>query len=227
MADVQTFILRPGVGRILTFDCLESENPDFDNDITEHPIERGANITDHKRSVSDKLSITVWVSNTPLSSAQTTRAVESVGVVFQTTALTDAPAGQVGYAENALSILKELRDSGELVVVVTPRRVYSDMMLKRLSPPFDAETGDAAKFILEFKQVRFAELQRKLIARQSSKAATPGGKGKVDIGKQAAKPAGPERAKSVLSSIDGFTNGAVFDHLNNVIDSTAGQIIRP
>lgn len=204
-----SYILRPGIGVALTFDCLESESVDLESEITDHPVEVGANITDHARNKPDRISIVGWISNTPLSTEQKQRAVEALGITIQTTSLEDAPAGVDGYAENARSIIREIKEKHEIVTVVTPSGVYSNMMLERATMPKDYETGDAACFHLEFKQVTFAQLQVEIVKIPADSK----GKGRVNIGKQAAKPTSDEERRSLLHTLGDISTDNDTDNL--------------
>lgn len=55
-----------GSRRIVTFDAIEAEQHESVAEITDHPVEVGANITDHIRPTPDRLSITAYTSNQPL-----------------------------------------------------------------------------------------------------------------------------------------------------------------
>ena len=50
----------------LGFDVTESEALELSSTVTEHPVETGANVTDHVRKNLDKLTLVVFVSNTPI-----------------------------------------------------------------------------------------------------------------------------------------------------------------
>jgi len=53
-------------GRIITFDVIESENHESVAEVTDHPVEVGANISDHIRPLPDRLSLTAYTSNQPI-----------------------------------------------------------------------------------------------------------------------------------------------------------------
>lgn len=199
-----SYILRPGIGVALAFDCLERESLTLENEITDHPVEVGANVTDHARGKPKKHTITGWVSNTPLNSEQTQRAVEALGITIQSSSLEDSPIGVAGYAENAQAIIEELWEKKELVTIVTPSRVISNMMIEHAEMPKDYESGDAACFHIDFKQITFAELQDRIV----TIPADPKGKGKVDVGAQAAKPTSDDERRSLLHTVlDASTDG--------------------
>lgn len=50
----------------LTFDCVVSEQWDEDATVTEHPVEQGADVTDHVRVELRKCELKVWATNEPI-----------------------------------------------------------------------------------------------------------------------------------------------------------------
>jgi hypothetical protein len=55
-----------GTTNWFTFDLVESENWDTGADITEHPVEQGANIADHVRVKLDKCELKIFSTNEPI-----------------------------------------------------------------------------------------------------------------------------------------------------------------
>jgi len=55
-----------GQTKRLYFDATMSEGHEFTAEITEHAVEKGANVTDHVRKNLDRLTLEVMVSNTPI-----------------------------------------------------------------------------------------------------------------------------------------------------------------
>ena len=53
-------------GRIVSFDVIASENHETVAQITDHPVEVGINITDHVRTLPDRVTLVAYVSNTPI-----------------------------------------------------------------------------------------------------------------------------------------------------------------
>lgn len=168
----------------LVLDASVTESHTGEVEVTEHPVEQGANIADHARPKPDSVTIEGIVSNTPLSHAQATRITESQGVTFETTSLADAIAGQAGNAESALATLRDLKDNPRLVTIVTALHTYDSMILISLSVPRDARSGDALRFTATFRQVRLVSNK----TTTQTVAKEPKAKKKVSTGKQVAKP---------------------------------------
>ena len=145
-------------------DAAVSDGYQGDVDVTEHAVETGANIADHARLKSDKVTVEGVVSNTPLTGA-----------------------GVAGRAEAAFGDLIALKNARQLMTVITPRRTYYNMVLESLASTNDAKTGDALRFTATFKQVRLAEVMVKVVQVQ----AEPKANDKKKVGAQVAKNARP------------------------------------
>ena len=163
----------------LAIDCTVTETHTAAATVTEHPVESGANITDHIRPEPLQLSITGIVSDTPLGSKQIQRAIDIGGTSVQVTQQ-ETPTSATGFGRAAWSKLEEIRASGKLVKVVTRDKPYENMALVSLSVPKDARTGGAFAFSAQFKQVR-------IVFNRSTKvvvAKAPKSHKKQDTGKQ-------------------------------------------
>lgn len=57
----------------LTFECVTKYLHENQAEATEHPVERGADVTDHVRVQNAKLTLEVYVTNTPLGDADSPR----------------------------------------------------------------------------------------------------------------------------------------------------------
>lgn len=199
-----TFISRGGFDVLVQLDALESESADHDVEVTDHPVEVGADVSDHARVKPIMLSVQGIISNTPVNRTQQRRVIQTQGFTIQSTAVNGAPAGATGYAEAALERLTTLKEARQLVSVVTPSRVYKDMLLTSMKVPRDAKTGDAVRVALTFKEIRFAEVQR-----LSRKVAEPKGNKKANVGKVPAVPTPPAQERSHLLQIgDAFSGSA-------------------
>lgn len=57
---------KAGPSKSLFFDACTSEGQSFTSTATEHPVETGANVSDHVRKELDRVTIEVFVSNAPI-----------------------------------------------------------------------------------------------------------------------------------------------------------------
>ncbi len=147
---------RAGIG-VVELDCTVSATHSFKVEATEHPVERGAKITDHLRPEPDVVTIEGLVSNTPVSRTQQARAVAAAGGSLTTTAGAASIFGVPGYAEAALAKLLAIKDGGILVTLATELKTYTDMAIVSLDIPRDASTGDALRFSATFKKIVIVE----------------------------------------------------------------------
>lgn len=193
-----TLIYQPTQAKIDTIelDAAISESHTGEVEVTEHPVEQGANVSDHARRKPETLSIEGVVSNTPISRKQNKRAIQSQGKQFTTTAEADTVQGQPGMAESAYTKLLFLKDNAKLITVVTKLRTYSNMVLKHLNVPRDARTGEVLRFTAQFLEIKIVQ-NRTVVLPVELPAAKP----KSNRGKQVAKPAdNPEPYRSAAKS---------------------------
>jgi hypothetical protein len=141
-------------------DACSDESHQLNNTITDHPVEEGFNVTDHSRPDPDVVTLRCFVSNTPLSAQQATRAVQEGSVRFDTTSTAGVTIGnQTGRGQEAFARLKKLRDGGTLIKVITTLRTYESsategMAIQSLSISRTAKNYDGLEFSVTLKQVR-------------------------------------------------------------------------
>lgn len=182
---------RAAIGSV-ELDASVSEVHTADAEITEHPVEAGANISDHIRQKPDTLTMEGLVSNTPLPAPSSDLTFRRTAGSVQFDSRSELEPARAGTAYRDLLSIKE---SGTLVTVVTALRVYERMAIKNLSVPRDVKTGQAVRFTAQLVQVLTVESKTVTVDLVSAKK-------KVSLGKKAAPttPA-PIRAKSVLLGI--------------------------
>lgn len=126
----------------LDLDVTQDEVHEWSNDVTQFPVEIGAQITDHIQPMPDKINITGMISNS------------AIGEV----ALNKIKNGD-DLVQTAFELLRKLMDDRVLVTVYTRYKVYTDMALKSCNIPADSSIGDAISFKLEFVNVRLVNTQ--------------------------------------------------------------------
>jgi hypothetical protein len=142
-------------------DAAITEDHTFESEVTEHPVETGADITDHARAKPVQISLEGIVSNTPIGAVADLRT-----------------EGTLPSAE-ARALMRKIRDDREPITIVSTVRVYKNMMLLSLSESRSAETGEAYRFRATFKEVIFVTN-----ARTTVRVSTPRAKKKVNRGHQ-------------------------------------------
>lgn len=198
-----SLVYRSGPTKIdeVELDCSISESHVGEVEVTEHPVEEGADVADHSRPKPDSLTLEGIVSNTPITRAQRKRAISLLGggAQFESNTTADQKQGVAGYAEAAYAKLRELRESGKLISVVTQIRTYPSMIMTSLTIPRDGKTGDALRFTAVFRRIVVVKNKstKKVVSRE------PKAQSKSKAGKQTAKPANEsQRKKSILKQFD-------------------------
>lgn len=119
---------------VISLDATISTALSWPATITEHPVEDGSVIADHVRLDAEIVTLTGFVTNTPV-------AVLGFGA-------------DSSLARGALDSLLELRDSKELVQIVTGIHLFEDMMLTTLDAPRDAANANSLTFTAVFTKIR-------------------------------------------------------------------------
>lgn len=161
--------------RTVIFDAATRVSPEHPATPTEHPIEEGANTSDHVRAELDSLTVEFVVSNTPINDLALTQAdgARATLVTVDIPTPIDLPGPPLipsipvtsgvsvfGFdrefdrVRTVYELLIELRDSGQRIDVITSRREYEGMVITGLSPTFDAQNGEALIGVLSFRQIR-------------------------------------------------------------------------
>jgi hypothetical protein len=169
----------------IEFDVVVSEAHDAEVEVTEHPVEQGADITDHARVKAVTLTIEGIVSNTPL--ADSLRLENGQPKEF--------PWQAPGRAQDIYLQLRDLKDARQLVTVATQRGTYTNMVITRLNVPVTPQTGEALRFTITFKQVR-------LVKTETAKIKVTETPQHVSLGKQAPTVTEEPRAKSAAASME-------------------------
>lgn len=143
-------------------DAAVVEDHTFDSEVTEYPVEKGADVADHVRARPIVVTIEGIVSDTPVGSLAERRFDQF---------------GEFLYSGEAFTKLQEIRDAREPVRIITSLRSYDNMLLQSIQVPRDARTGDALRF-----RATFVQLQLVTNARTVIRTAQPRGQKKRDLG---------------------------------------------
>jgi hypothetical protein len=186
---------------VLDFDACLDESVDGSADVTEHPVEQGANISDHKRPQPRQIQITVTVANNPVkidpAPILTYRAANNpprFDAYLQTT------IDRKG--DTARDVLEQLRLSGDPVAVILGNggpcsRRYENMELVKLTMPRDVHTGDCLKASLGFKEILIAVSQTVAVPKSN----LPAAQATANLGKQPTTPASTANAANAGSTL--------------------------
>lgn len=179
----------PGEVRVVVFDATVRENHGVSAVATEHPVARGANISDHVRPERRRLSAECHVTNTPLRSPNVDGASGEISALELSTTRRQfsryakaKSGGGVDLAEteetaqtvqaNVLQfstdfdrvqtvydLLDLLCTTGTEITVVTSLRQYDSMVIVDVGAPRDAGSRNAVLFTLEMVEISFAEME--------------------------------------------------------------------
>jgi hypothetical protein len=129
-------------------DLAISEAHGFEASVTEHPVERGADMVDHVRARPIEIELECVVSDTPIGAIATDPTRQAEGQ--------DAPLP----SEDAYARLQAIRDARQPVTIETSLGTWTSMALVMLSVPRSRETTGGLFFTATFRQVRVVETQR-------------------------------------------------------------------
>ena len=158
-------------------DAAPVETHSLNSVTTEHPVEEGADVTDHIRISPDMLTIEGLVSNTPIGEVAVVRENESPfltevtgGVVTADTPLRGVPS------DDAFAFLKAIRAKREPVEVITNIATYRNMVMIGLSVPQDST--DALRFRATFQEIQIVKTDRTAVPVEIPRAQKKSKRGK-------------------------------------------------
>ncbi len=149
----QSVMIQDAKGVPYLIDCFLSEDHKYDSDVTNYPVESGANITDNIRPLPLEVSLEGIVSNTPIGNIALLRSA-------------DPPVTEM-YTK-----FVELRDARVLTTIRTSLGTFANMAMKTLSIPRAAGRGDELRFNATFIQVQIVSNTR------GTRVAVPNAQGK-------------------------------------------------
>jgi len=153
----------------ITMDVTIEESHTDETEITDHPVEQGASVTDHAFLKPATVTIRAGASDAGKSSSSG-----------------DRPCVEV------YQRLLELRASREPFDLVTGKRVYKNMLIKSLGVTTDKDTENVLMVTAELRQVILAAVQTVAVPRSRQRNGNVTG-GVDQKGKQQLKPVtGPE-----------------------------------
>lgn len=180
-----TWVTQPGQAlQAMTFDASLRETHQFPVTVTDHPVERGLNISDHLRPEPIQLELETMVTNHPLTlldhvdgARETQVEVKGAGktvgnVIGRPIPIVGALASKIPLplpadtgivksftptfdrVSNILDQLLIIRNTGVLVTVITSVRTYPQMAITSFAFPRDAALGNSLKTTIQLKEVR-------------------------------------------------------------------------
>lgn len=134
----------------IDLDVTQDETHEWKNDVTLYPVEEGSQISDHIRRMPDKVTITGWITDSPIND-------DDLAAFNQS-----ADGGESESPSRVLTtfgLLHDLMDSRELMTVYTRHKTYTNMALQSCNIPRNGNIGEALNFTLEFVNLRIVSTQ--------------------------------------------------------------------
>lgn len=167
-------------------------------ELTRHPVEDGAEPSDHARELPESLSLEGVFSSFGMTSTERDQRGE-----------VERGAGG-GFAEQQYAKLRRVKSDRKTVTVTTPDRKWENMVLVALKRTDDSKTGGVVKFSASFEELRFVKNERVKLERTTKPSKVPKkANGKEDQSKQPADPSSQDRSilKSFTDSLGYTTAG--------------------
>jgi hypothetical protein len=179
---------------LMQFDCSLSEVHTDEAEVTEHPVETGANITDHIRKLPATVEINGLVTDTPIAILASVTAKSPVqGALIPSQKRSD----------DAYTLLQQFMENGDLLRIVTSLRDYDNMALTSLSVTRDAANGQVLNCVASLREV-FKAKDLSILLPVPQEVQNKGESNQGNKDKEKAKPKQEERATSSLSSLTGI-----------------------
>jgi len=179
---LDSILIRPrrGIGHITAQVTIEETHHD-DLEITDHPVEQGAIISDHAYKRPAELVIRAGWSDSPSVTgliAGVVAGVSSTVSGFQSSAsragVNSRAAGNSGsQVRDIYAALLKLQTDRTPFDVFTGKRVYTNMLLKALSVTTDAKTEHALMVTATLRQVLVARTQTVTLTADALRLANP------------------------------------------------------
>lgn len=148
-------------------DLALSESHSFPGEVTQYPVEQGADISDHIRDLPNEIELECIVSDTPIGIVPLLRDGPDAG-----------PDGETPLpSAAALEHLRTMKSNRLPVVIQTSLGVFTDMVCIGLDIPKDAGKSNALFFTAKFKHVTIVTNKRTK-TRVKSQMAGAGGRAK-------------------------------------------------
>lgn len=158
-------------------DVAVTEDYNFDCEVTKHPVESGADVTDHVRELPKVITLDCIVSDTPLGDLLFQRDVDTIP------------------SDEAYAHLLGVKGRRRPVTIETKRGVFDNMVIRNLRITETAANGDALRFT-----VTLEELVLKTNLRTTVRVAVPRAAKKVNLGQRAAPAAGVDEGAPPASA---------------------------
>lgn len=203
-----------GVPGTLTVDTVDSETHDWQNDVTQYPVEEGADVSDNIRALPDEISFDCFVGGAPIKGL-VDRAADAVDTLDSLmSGNTDSLLGGNRRLQECFATLYALRNSRQTMTVATKYKTYTSMALVSVRPSRTPVEGAALVFTLTFRYVRIVSSQMTRVPE--------GMTGKpADMGDAATK----QRAQGTVNAGPSKGTELSMDQVSKQAEKSAGRMI--
>jgi len=144
-----------------------TENTNDTLTITRQPVQQGASITDHAYKEPTVISMTAYFKSNSLSNVVTNIDPKS---------LIDSVSNSLNLLAKIYKDLLELQSSRVPFDVITPKRIYRNMLMAALSQTTDKATENCLKVDMTFQEIIIVKLSTTQVSRIAQKIAAVTGK---------------------------------------------------
>lgn len=148
---------------LLAFDAVTSVTVEGASVLTEHAVESGSPISDHKRATPKRISIEAIVSNTPIDRPPASGYGDASEISTSFTKPDDGSGNVITYSADfdriadVIATLDRLRLEATGVTISTGRRTFEAVQIVSVSEPREADDGTSQRFLIECQEVRVAQ----------------------------------------------------------------------
>lgn len=151
-----------GVFDLLTIDATLEEVHSYTQEVTEHPVERGADITDHVRPKPVELRLRGIVSDTPIDGSYVHAALNAAPGLGISAAAGLAGASlsllhNASISKQTFEMLRRMASGGGMLTIHTPYLDYTSMVITSAEITRDQHSGAALVFALSLRQITTVE----------------------------------------------------------------------
>ncbi len=168
---------------MIELDCVENEAPVDSGQLTKLPVEEGADVSDHFKDESSSLTLTVKHSEQSLAFDEL---IESL---------------LPGRSKDFYDQLREWKSKAQLLVIVTPHRLYDKYIITNIAPSWDPTNSRSFAGTITFQELIRVSTQTVELNAPAPK------KSKKKLGVKKMKPASPAKRASALSALARWTSG--------------------
>jgi hypothetical protein len=190
------------VEQVIDFDCETSVSYNSPSMITDHVVEKGADMTDHVRPGNDTFTVEAIATNTPI--VMMKFGMDGATMEARKTDLADGKSSAVVFSssqrfDRVFAIDKQvlaLRDTAQVLTVVTRGRTVENCVIAEYRRTVDVDKANILALSIDFRVIRIATTQTTTAPIPAMRA----GQGQINRGHQPVRPATTEENAAVRQS---------------------------